>query len=191
MTDLRLPPAEAGLGLPDWALVDPDRRAHVERVVALLADWADQMELPTGERRRWLRAGWLHDALRAAPTEQLRVLAPHQDCVPDLLHGPAAAARAAQDGETDLGVLDAIHYHSTGYAGWDTVGKALYCADFLEPGRSFDPAERADLARRFPADPDAVLRDVARRRMQYLARKGWPLTVAGWQFWNQVACASA
>jgi hypothetical protein len=51
----------------------------------------------------------------------------------------------------------------------------LYCADFLEPGRSFDRAERAALARMFPDDPAAVLRDVVTRRLVYAESQGWEL----------------
>ena len=46
----------------------------------------------------------------------------------------------------------------SGYAGWDMVGRMLYCADYLEPGRAFKREWRAELARRFPDDPVGVLR---------------------------------
>src|SRR5205823_4281231 len=83
------------------------RRAHIERVVGLLDAWAAARRAPAAERARWLRAGWLHDALRDAPAAN------------ELAHGPMAAERAARAGETDRGVLDAVRYHSLGYAGWD------------------------------------------------------------------------
>ena len=71
------------MSLPAWAQVSPERRAHIERVIGLLNSWADAMHVDAKERDRWLRAGWLHDALRDAP-------------FPDALaHGPAAADRAA------------------------------------------------------------------------------------------------
>ena len=171
-------------GLPGWALVDPARLAHVRRVVALVTDWADRMAVDPSERGRWLRAAWLHDALRDAPVDELCRLAPGEGGPVELLHGPAAAARAAQDGEEDLGVLDAVRYHSVGWAGWDMPGVALYCADFLEPGRRFEPEARAVLARRFPAAPRDVLRDVAQWRLQWLIRSGWAIPEATWQFWN-------
>ncbi len=106
-----------------------------------------------------------------------------------LLHGPAAAARAGQAGERDPGVLAAIQYHSTGSAEWDAVGRMLYCADFLEPGRSFDREERAGMLERFPGDPDGVLREVAIRRMAHLIRQGWSLNETACRFWNTVAWA--
>jgi len=95
-----------------------------------------------------------------------------------------AADRAAQDGETDRGVLDAIRYHSVGYAGWDDVGRMVYLADYLEPGRDYERAERRALADRVALERDAVLREVARRRIMWVVRSGWPLPPETVAFWN-------
>ena len=38
------------MALPPWAVVTPERRAHVERVAALLASWATVMHVPDAER---------------------------------------------------------------------------------------------------------------------------------------------
>ncbi|MBI1966888.1 MAG: hypothetical protein HYS40_02765 [Gemmatimonadetes bacterium] len=160
------------MSFPPWAQVTPKRRAHVERVAALLAQWADAMRIPASERERWMRAVWLHDALRDAPAAD------------ELAHGPMAADRAAADGERDRGVLDAVRYHSLGYAGWDDVGKMLYLADFLDPGRKFDAAERAALAARVPAERDAMLREAVRRRIEWVVRSGWSLRPETVDFWN-------
>src|SRR5437879_5852517 len=103
-------------------------------------------------RAKGWRAAWLHDALRDAPAAD------------ELAHGPMAADLAARDGEADPGVLDAVRYHSLGSARWDDVGRMLYLADYLEPGRGFDRAERAALAARIPGERHAVLVEVVRRR---------------------------
>jgi HD superfamily phosphohydrolase YqeK len=163
------------VSLPGWAQVSPERRAHVGRVAALLGEWAAALRVPAAERERWLRAAWLHDALRDAP---------HADL---LAHGPAAADRAAAEGEGDQGVLDAVRYHTVGFAGWDDAGRMLYLADFLEPGRDFDPDERRALAARVPSERDAVLREVARRRVTWVLSSGWRLLPETVAFWNQLA----
>lgn len=163
------------MNLPAWAQVTPARRGHIERVVALLGEWAGAMRVAPAERDRWLRAGWLHDALRDAPLKDL------------MAHGPAAAERAAQDGERDRGVLDAVRYHTVGHAGWDDVGRMLYLADFLEPGRAFDRDGRRALAQRVPTERDAVLREIARRRIEWVLRSGWPLLPETVAFWNALA----
>lgn len=160
------------MSLPAWAEVTPARRAHIERVVALLARWADAMHVDRHERDRWIRAGWLHDALRDAALGDRRA------------HGPAAADRAAAEGERDRGVLDAVRYHTIGSADWDDVGRMLYLADFLEPGRELP--DGADLASRVPRERDVVLKEVARRRLDWVLRSGWPLLDTTVAFWNQL-----
>jgi len=160
------------VSLPAWAQVSAKRRAHIERVVALLNTWADMMEVPDRERDRWVRAGWLHDALRDAALGDARA------------HGPAAAERAAAEGERDGGVLDAVRYHTIGSPKWDDVGRMLYLADFLEPERPVP--DRADLARRVPNERDAVLVEVVRRRIEWIIRSGWSLPESTVAFWNQL-----
>jgi hypothetical protein len=161
--------------LPPWARVSAERRAHIERVAGLVGLWADAMGVAGTERARWLRAAYLHDALRDASLADT------------LAHGPAAADRAAREGETDQGVLDAVRYHTVGYAGWDDAGRMLYLADFLEPGRAFAADERRLLARRVPQERDAVLKEVVRWRIEWVLRSGWPLARETVDLWNALA----
>jgi HD superfamily phosphohydrolase YqeK len=162
----------------------------VERVAALLRQWADAQAVPAPERDRWLRAAYLHDALRDAPPEELAHLMPDAWGVPALRHGPAAARVAAEHGETDRGVLRAVHYHSVGFAGWDRVGRLLYLADYLEPGRPFRVEERTAQAARVPHDPDAVLHEVAAERLRWAIDAGQPLIPESVEFWNGLAGSS-
>jgi HD superfamily phosphohydrolase YqeK len=192
MNDLTMPrdsrPTPSGLRptLPVWAVMSPERLAHVERVAGLVAEWAEEMGIPDSERNRWLRAVWLHDALRDGADEEMIRWAPSASGPAALRHGPASAARAKADGEVDRGVLDAVRYHSVGLAEWDMVGRVLYCADFLEPGRELEKAGRAELARRFPRDSGGVLREVARLRVARVVASGWPLPDPMVRFWNSL-----
>lgn len=163
--------------LPTWAQVSPERRAHIERVAGLIGGWADVLGIAERERARWLKAAYLHDALRDAPF-------PLAD---QLAHGPAAADRAASEGETDQGILDAVRYHTVGYAGWDDVGRMLYLGDFLDPGRRFAADERRALAQRVPQERDAVLKEVVRWRIEWVVRSGWPLARETVEWWNALA----
>jgi HD superfamily phosphohydrolase YqeK len=133
------------------------------------------MGVSSTERHRWLRAVWLHDALRDARLPR------------GVRHGVAAADRAAREGERDRGVLDAVRYHSVGYAGWDDVGRMLYLADNLEPGRKGRRKERAKLARRVPRERDAVLREVVGRQIQSDMRAGRAVDPLTMKFWNSLA----
>jgi len=172
--------------LPVWAVVSPARLSHIERVAELVARWAEEMGVPDSERNRWLRAVWLHDALRDAPADELERWAPSIQGPAELRHGPASAARAKADGETDRGVLDAVRYHSIGLAEWDMVGRVLYCADFLEPGRDHQRSANSALAARFPADPSGVLREVAQTRLARAIASGWPLPDPTVRLWNSL-----
>ncbi|MGQ0703774.1 MAG: HD domain-containing protein [Gemmatimonadales bacterium] len=163
----------------------------MQRVAELVARWSEEMGVPDSERNRWLRAVWLHDALRDAPPEELAALAPGTVGPPELRHGPASASRAKAEGETDRGVLDAVRYHSVGLAEWDMVGRVLYSADYLEPGRSGWDAERASLVERFPQDPQRVVYEVARARMLHLIRSGCAIPQPTLRFWNSLAAATA
>jgi HD superfamily phosphohydrolase YqeK len=172
--------------LPEWAVVTPERLGHIQRVAELAASWAESLGVPDSERNRWLRAVWLHDALRDATPEELATWVAGTAGPPELQHGPASAAHARADGETDRGVLDAVRYHSLGLAEWDMVGRILYCADYLDPSRAFDRERRAELADRLPRDPGGVLREVARSRVSHIIRSGWPLLEPTVRFWNSL-----
>src|SRR5207302_9833885 len=155
-----------------WGARAWERRGEVERVGWLRSTWVTAMHASEGERARWLKAAWLHDALRDAPAAD------------ELAHGPLAAERAAHDGETDPGVLAAVRYHSLGFAQWDDVGKMLYLADYLEPGRPFDQELRRSLAARVPEERDAILKQVAARRIARVIEGRWPLPRETVDFWN-------
>ena len=176
------------LELPEWAVATPARRAHIARVAALVRDWADERDLPSYEKSRWFQAAILHDALRDAPPQQLRNHVPQEfGNWPDLLlHGPAAAERLRRDHMRDEGVLMAITYHTVGHPELDEAGRALYLADFLEPGRTFDPIGRAAWRARMPHDMPAVLREVVGARIEHMVHSQRPIRSETLAFWNQI-----
>jgi len=173
----------ASIELPGWARVSEKRRAHIARVTSLLEQWADELRLGPDEARDWRDAGLLHDTLRDAPEAELRALSADAAAPVNVLHGPAAAARLAADGEARRRLLDAVRWHTLGHAGWDRCGRALYMADYLDPGRPFAQADRAFLAAHVPHDFDGVFRQVVRQRLEWSLREGkglFPETVALW-----------
>jgi HD superfamily phosphohydrolase YqeK len=190
LTSRRTPPGLRPT-LPHWAVVTAARLDHIQRVAELAANWAERMGVPDSERNRWLRAVWLHDALRDASAAELEKWAAGTPGPPELRHGPASAAHAKAEGETDRGVLDAVRYHSLGLAEWDMVGRILYCADYLDPGRKFQQPERAHLAERLPDDPGDVLREVARSRLTHIVQSGWPILEPTVRFWNSLVATGA
>ncbi len=169
--------------LPSWAVASEKRRGHIARVTALLDAWSEALALTPEERQAWHDAGRWHDALRDADESVLRADADDPARPVGMLHGPAAARRLARDGEERPEVLDAVRWHTTGWTGWGRTGRALYMADFLEPGRPFMQADRAFLANLVPLRFDAVFRQVVRLRLEWALREGKgfaPETVALW-----------
>lgn len=174
------------IALPPWARMTDERRAHVERVTALLDQWSAALRLTREEAAAWHDAGAWHDALRDAAEAELRHWADDRERPVGMLHGPAAARRLALEGEGRLEVLEAIRWHTTGNPEWGRTGRALFMADFLEPGRHFMRADRAFLASHLPNDFDGVFRQVVRMRLEWTLREGksvYPETVA---LWNRV-----
>jgi HD superfamily phosphohydrolase YqeK len=172
--------------LPAWAQVGERRQAHIARVVALLDRWAHDLHLAPDEASAWHDVGVFHDALRDAPEGELRRLAGPVDLPLEVLHGPAAANLLVARGETRQAVLDAVRWHTVGYAGWGRTGRALYMADFLEPGRPFLRADRAFLAEQLPHDFDGVFRQVVRMRLEWTLREGKALFSEAVALWNAV-----
>ena len=173
--------------LPSWACVSEKRRDHIRRVTALLDEWARALRLDPEEARAWHDAGRFHDALRDAPEEELRRLAgPMPGFTVEMLHGPAAAARLEADGESRAELLDAICLHTVGSPTWKRLGRALYMADYLEPGRKFSRADRAYLAAHVPLDFDGTFRQVLRARLEWSLREGMRLYPEAVALWNSV-----
>jgi len=161
--------------LPGWAQVDKKRLAHMGRVAELMGEWALAAGKSEKQQHRWRAAGYLHDALKNASNKELRIIVPERFArLPGpVLHGPAVAVRLRVEGVKDKGLLKAVTYHTLGHASLGRIGKALYAADFLEPGRNLRNKWRADLRDRMPGDLDDVVAD-------HLARGNRPASVHRW-----------
>ena len=167
-------------------MVTDKRRAHIARVVDLLRAWAQALALPPLEVQAWVDAGAWHDALRDADEVTLRADTGDHARPFGMLHGPAAAIRLTAEGESRQDVLDAIRWHTVGQVNWSQVGRALYMADFLEPGRSFMQADRTFLANCVPKAFDQVFRQVVRMRLEWAIREGKGLAPETVALWDQV-----
>ncbi len=144
------------------------------------------MRLDDALRQQWHDAGRWHDALRDASDEVLHANADDPRRPIGMLHGSAAARWLMRDGESRADVLDAVRYHTTGWSAWSRTGRALYMADFLEPGRTFMQADRAFLANLVPLQFDAIFRQVVRLRLEWALREGKSLAPETVQLWDAV-----
>ena len=185
---------EAGGGVhPEWAPIGSRRRAHIDRVAALMDDWAERAGLEADDRTRWRAAAYLHDALREVDPETLR------DQLPDryralpgpVLHGPAAAERLRAEGVEDSALLSAVEWHTLGHPELDGLGRALFAADFLDPGRSFMEEWRSGLRDRMPDELDEVTREILAARIRRLLDRGAPLLRPTVEFWNALVTETA
>ncbi|NIR46195.1 MAG: hypothetical protein GWN99_17345 [Gemmatimonadetes bacterium] len=87
----------------------------------------------------------------------------------------------------DEELLEAIAFHTLGRRGLRRLGRYLFMADYLEPGREFEDEERAALRARLPADEARVLREVCARRIRWRLRDSRPLHPNTVAFWNELA----
>lgn len=175
------------IDLPSWAIVTPKRRAHIARVTALLDQWSAAMRLSAAEATAWHDAGRWHDAFRDADEPTLRAMLPDEGSRPfAVLHGPAAAKRLAADGEGRSDVLEAVRWHTLGSSSWARTGRALFMADFLEPGRKFMASERAFVAAQVPNDFDGAFRQVVRLRLDLTLREGGTIFPETAALWNSI-----
>ncbi len=172
--------------LPRWSVVTPKRRAHIVRVTRLICRWADALELSQRERDAWRDAALWHDALRDANPARLGRPREDKTLPKGAWHGPASARRLRKQGEKRKDVLEAITWHTVGNAQWSPVGRALFCADFLEPGRRFARTRRWMLAARFPHDAEGVLREVVKMRLAKALDQGDAIHARMIELWESV-----
>jgi HD superfamily phosphohydrolase YqeK len=175
--------------LPPWARASKERVAHMGRVAKLMDRWAVALDLPDSERRRWRSVAYLHDCLKDADARELaRWAEPPLDRLPQpLLHGPAAAARLQHEGVEDGELLDVLRYHTLGHERLGRLGRGLFAADFLEPGREFKRKWRSRLRGRMPEELDAVAREILQARVIHLVQEGRPVRPETMGFWNSMA----
>jgi 2-amino-4-hydroxy-6-hydroxymethyldihydropteridine diphosphokinase len=180
--------AAASGDLPEWAQAIEVRREHMARVSHLLRRWAEQRGEADQEVVRWVALGYLHDMMRDGDPAAMRAMVdPTFASLADkALHGPAAAVRLRECGVEDDELVHAVEYHTLGSRGFRDLGKALYAADFLEPGRKTEGKGQAGLRERLPLDLGAVVREIAGARIEYLIERGRPIRVETADFWNSL-----
>lgn len=172
--------------LPAWAEASESRRAHMRRVADVMERWASVWGLPDEEITRWRATAMLHDALRDAEFDALRPIVDPvlRDRPGKMLHGPATATRLRDEGVEDHALVLAVAWHTLGHPGFDRLGRALYLADYLEPGREYESDAMAARRERVPEALDEVLRDVAADRIGRSLERGRPLLTPTIDFWN-------
>ena len=154
--------------------IKPKRYQHVLRVEQTAIELAERYG---ADAEAVSIAALAHDYAKDLDVEQARVLAqtfwPQVDLSQEgsnILHGPAAAQILLDRyGVTDRRILEAVAGHTVGWYQFDLIGKILYLADYMEPGRDFPGVE---LARELVAnDLDAACWYKMKRTLTYLIEK--------------------
>lgn len=153
-----------------------ERFAHSVRVAETAAEICRGHGIPEG---LGLLAGIGHDICKEIPLDEMRRLALSdgrgetalESARPSLMHGRAAAARLRRDfGVSDADVLDAVSFHTFGAVGLCDLGKVIFVADKVEPGR---PQSTDGYRARLFALPLAEMAlSVLEESIAYLASRG-------------------
>jgi HD superfamily phosphohydrolase YqeK len=172
--------------MPDWAVYGKARYKHMARVARLMEVWAKARGLKPHNVKRWTAAGYLHDALRNEKPSRLRIVVPprFKRAPGAILHGPAAAQKLRHEGVRDEKLLLAIEYHTLGSRHLTTLGRALFAADFLEPGRPRRVKWRASLRKRMPDELESVVLEIIAARLRHQLESTRPVRPETVGMWN-------
>ena len=156
--------------------VSPPRKAHIERVTALLETLAGRFGIDVRVARL---AGLSHDMDRDLPSwTAFALIADWRITVsrverqkPKMLHGAISAARLQRCyGVTNEYVVSAVRHHTQGDTSFYDLGLALFVADFCEPGRRHTEAAEANQILALSS-----LHQMARRIIEFNQRRFGPL----------------
>jgi len=152
------------------------RYAHSARVATLSRSLSSRFSV---DPDLGYLAGIAHDICKAEREERLLALAeadglpisPLEREKPSLLHGRCAAVLLSrQFAVQERSVLEAVRHHTFGAVQLDELGKIVFVADKIEPGRAdVDPSFRA---RVLAADLDAMTCLILEDNVRYLKAKG-------------------
>jgi predicted HD superfamily hydrolase involved in NAD metabolism len=159
------------------AQIKPKRFKHVCGVVDVV-DRLARRYAPDEVMRARL-AGWVHDAAKRLPDEELlRIaearglpIAESERLVPMLLHGAVGYVLADEVFDLhDPALQSACAYHTTGAEEMTALDKIVYLGDLIEAGRDFPGVD--DLRAEAERDLDSALLLAIDHTLRYLIMRG-------------------
>lgn len=154
------------------------RYAHSRRTALFAEMLAKQYNGTVRQQRLCFLAGIAHDMCKEKPVKTLLALIKKdgkritalEHSNSELLHGRAAAVLLRENyGIAKKSLLRAVSEHTVCSAKFDTIGKILYIADKIEPGR----VKCAYLREKVGALPlDALFFEVVQEVVRFIEKKG-------------------
>ena len=154
-----------------------------------------------GEKKdRGYLAGIGHDICKEIESSELVALAkkdglpisPMEEKKSSLLHGRAAAVLLKEKyGVSDKELLEAVAFHTYGNKKFGVLGKIIYSADKIEPGRENITQEY--LSHLFSLTLDELTVEVLKESMDYVNKKGFsvaPESVEFLEHLEKLCCAN-
>ena len=144
MNDFRIETLIAELNAYARSNLSDYRYEHSRRVASFAEDLARRYGYNQRQQRLCFLAGIAHDMCKEMPIDFLlrtvqtdgQPISDDEKANSELLHGRAAAVLLRENyGIHQKTVLRAVRYHTSASAKFDAVGKIIYIADKIEPGR--------------------------------------------------------
>ncbi|MBI4977750.1 MAG: bis(5'-nucleosyl)-tetraphosphatase (symmetrical) YqeK [Spirochaetes bacterium] len=167
-----------------------DRYEHSLRVRDMAVRLAERYRVSV---HKTTLASLLHDTGRSLPDaaamntflKQNGITFPREHVSKSLLHSMAGVviARTTFDVQDET-ILDAIRWHTTGRANLSMLGKILYMADHIEPGRHMPICK--DLRKTAMHDFNATLRATVRLSLEYVIATNRFLAKETVDFYNEL-----
>ncbi|WP_010303455.1 bis(5'-nucleosyl)-tetraphosphatase (symmetrical) YqeK [Kurthia senegalensis] len=138
-------------------------------------------------------AAILHDSCKYADKDWMKQTIIEQKMDPTLLayhhelwHGPVGAYVAETEfGITDLDMLNAIRFHTTGRIGMSDLEKVVYIADMIEPNRKFPGVDELREAAKSMSLEDLMITCLS-HSIQFLMSKHQPVFPDSFNCYNDL-----
>ena len=173
------------------SLEKPERQAHSVRVAKLAVARALSLRIP---ERKAIQAALFHDCGKYLSLDDplLEGFSPPNDWgkVPDSVWHQFAGAFVAEHafGITDLEVLDAIRYHTSGRENMGELEKLIFLSDMLEEERSYQGVEELRTLFWQGQGLDECLEEALFQTLEFLKEKKaeiYPLTKQAYEYYRK------
>ncbi|MEW6482114.1 MAG: bis(5'-nucleosyl)-tetraphosphatase (symmetrical) YqeK [bacterium] len=173
------------------SLMTKERLFHIQEVKRIACEISSHYNV---DKEKLELISYLHDIAKDIPKDEMKSLIEKykigldriEKREPGLWHGAIGACMAKERFNIEEEeILNAIKFHSTGMANMPLLSKILYIADYLETCPDGDLLDRAK------RDIEGVLREVIKKKIEYVLKKGSLLHPRTVSLWNSICTQKA